>query len=163
MVASLVFLGLSLLFLITGIREMTSDHEVSAKVNGYTYRNRTCVVCQTVFRGYPNCHEFSYSGALILTYQTNSNKNNCTSTTIVNVCGSTPELAEQHTEELYKNGTTIEGYYSNECDFHFHKAGGWDALGLGITFFCVFVLFLSLGIYFTKKYNQQRNYQHFMN
>jgi hypothetical protein len=160
-IASVFFLGFAIYLFTTGALKMTSDHKISGMIEGYSYKNHTCIICQTVFHGYPNCKEYSYSGAVRLNYQVNSK--NCTSILPVNVCGATPEQAEQHTEELYKIDSMLEGYYAKGCDFHFFRSNGWESVGLGIAFFSVFLVLLSLGIYFTTKYNQQNRYQQLMN
>lgn len=145
-IGSLLFLGLSLYFIISGVLLITNEQTTFGVVSGYSYTNNTCIVCSTVFRGYPNCKEYAYSGAVKLKF------NNCSDTTAVNVCGSTPEKAEKNTEELYKLGDKLDGYVKN-CKFHFFRANGWANIIIGMVFFSVFLFFLGLGIYFTRKYN----------
>ena len=145
--ASLCLLGVSLFFMITGVRTLTSETNVTGIVTDYGYTNNTCMVCSTVYHGYPNCQEYPYSGAVLLVF------NNCSDMVAVNVCGSTPEKAEKNAEELYKIGTKFDGYMK-KCEFHFFRAAnGWGNIVMGIVFLSICLLFLGLGIYFTRKFN----------
>ena len=146
-VGSLVFLGLAIFGMVSGSMRIASLSKTVGTVNGYGYTNNTCIVCSTVFHGYPNCNEYPYSGAVQLLF------NNCSDTVAVNVCGSTPEKAEKNTEELYKLGTEFDGY-AKKCEFHFFGAGanGWGSIIIGLVFFSIFIFLMSLGIYFTRKF-----------
>ena len=130
-----------------------SEKPTSGIVTGYGYTNDTCIFCQSIFHsGYPNCKEYHHSGAVNIVFD------NCSSLVPVNICGSTPEIAERNTKEFYDIGSKIEGY-DKSCEFHFFRDNAWPSVILGIIFFSVFTVLLSVGIYFVRKYNNGLGYQ----
>lgn len=147
---SLFFLGLSVFFIVQGVIKTTSEGQVVGTVNGYGYTNLTCIVCQTVFHGYPNCKEYPHSGSIKLVF------NNCSDVVPVNVCGETPDIATKNTEKMFKMDSTVNGY-TNNCEFHFFRSDGWEYLGMGIFFFTVFLILLSIGIYFARKFHRMQS------
>lgn len=150
---SLLVLGFSIFLFVTGAKQLTSEKETSAMVNGYTYVNSTCLVCQgEVFHGLPNCKEYPYTGAILLVF------NNCSDVVSANVCGNTPVEAETNTEKLYKIGTKFDGF-SKGCKFYFLRGYAQEILIMGAVAFVAFLTLLGLGIYFIKKYEKQNQYQ----
>ena len=147
LICSFLFFGFSCFLIISGSLKLSYYKLVYGTVNGYDYTNKTCIVCQSVFHGYPTCEVYEHSGAVLLTF------NNCMATIPVNICGGTPESAIRNTKELYKIGSQLEGYRHN-CYFHFLRSDGWQFIGLGVAFFIVFMVLLCIGLFFLRKHRR---------